>query len=155
MRNHLKNTLINTKLVTLELEADGSDSAIVELAHLLQKANILESVEVFLHDVRDREAQVTTEVGWGVAIPHARSKAVKRPSICFGRNEGFHWKEDSPELTRMVFMLAAPENNSDNSYMKMLSLIACKLLEADFREACLQAKTENDICQIINDALSQ
>ena len=151
----LSGPIIDASLVSLDLKAVDAVSAIDELAHLLKDAKRIDSFDVFVADVLKRDSEVSTEVGWGVSIPHARSAAVLKPTICFGRSKGFHWKEDSTEETKLVFMLAAPVVATNKRYMRMLSSLARMLLEPDFREACLQSDNCQNIVDVIQDAIKQ
>jgi len=145
--------IINGSLISLDIVATDSNSAIEKLSSLLNRTGRLTSLEEFLSDINKRENAITTEVGWGVAIPHARSRAVKQASICFGRSGGFKWNKTSIEETRLVFMLATPNSIEDKKYLKMLASLACMLLEADFRNACLKAQSKQQIISIVNDAI--
>jgi len=133
--------LISQDLITLDLKAQDSNSAIAELADILDQAGKLDSLSGYVKAVHEREALTTTAVGFGVAIPHARSSAVKQTAVAFGRSVGFHWETNwetnSDELVRLVFLLAVPEKNPNTEYMRILASIARMLVHEDFRESLL------------------
>ncbi len=144
--------MVSSEYVDLNLKAKDAQTAIIEIAEMLFEKGVVSSVDAFVTDVFEREDTLPTEMEWGVALPHARSAAVLTPCIAFGRSDnGFYWQSDSKEKTHMVFMFAVPEHDVDNTHLKLISSVACALLEEDFRDACLQAKT----CEELDDILSQ
>jgi fructose-specific phosphotransferase system IIA component len=144
-------SLITENLITLELQATDHDSAIEALANLMEKEGKLLSKKQFIQDVKNREKMTSTEVGHGIAIPHARSAAVGETAIAFGRSEGFYWNNDVEELTRMVFLLAVSKANPNNQYIHMLASLARMLVHDDFRERLAQAERRQDVLLAIRD----
>lgn len=146
--------LISQDLITLDLKAQDNNSAIAELADILDQAGKLDSLSEYVKAVHERETLTSTAVGFGVAIPHARSSAVKQTAVAFGRSIGFHWKANrethSDELVRLVFLLAVPEKNPNTEYMRILASIARMLVHEDFRESLLNATNPQDVLDAIN-----
>ena len=146
--------LVSQDLITLDLKAKDKNSAIAELADILDRAGRLDSLSEYVKSVHEREALTTTAVGFGVAIPHARSSAVKQTAVAFGRSVGFHWETNrepnSDELVRLVFLLAVPEKNPNTEYMRILASIARMLVHEDFRESLLNATNPQDVLDAIN-----
>lgn len=142
--------MITLNLITLNLEAKGAFFAIEELVTLVDKEERLTSFGGFMDDIIAREQQVSTEVGWGVSLPHSRSLFVNSPTICVGRSsDGFFWKEDSQEKTHLVYLLAAPKVVTNAKYMRVLASLARELLEPDFRNRCLAAKDREEMYDTI------
>jgi fructose PTS system EIIBC or EIIC component len=139
-------------LISLELRATGAETAIETLVGLLDDSGKLVSREAFISDVFEREAAVSTELPWGIALPHARSAAVKEAAVCFGRSSGFPWRPESKQLTRMVFLLAAPAAIPGEVYMASVAALAKSLLDPSLREACLAAVSDEDVVNTIRAA---
>lgn len=144
---------------TIDLDLDGRQLAskndlFCRLALLLEGAGRLESASAFVHDVQERESLTSTYMENGVAVPHARSSAVRVPSIAFGRSlEGIRYGDDeSAPLARLVFMLAVPATVSSAEYMSMLAMLARLLMHAAFREDLTQARTAQDVLDAVERA---
>ena len=135
------------EIVTLNLAAEDKFAAIDELADLLYRAGKISSKEQYIKDVHQRELEVPTSVGRGVAIPHARSSAVLETAVAVGRAKGIHWADDDEEPVRMVFLLAVPSANPSSDYIGMLASLASALLEDDFCNGVKDASTSREIVE--------
>lgn len=78
--------LLRKETLILELEAKTKSEVIDELAEKLDKSGCLQDIQAFKEAIRARETQGSTGIGDGIAIPHAKTDAVKEPAICFGRS---------------------------------------------------------------------
>jgi fructose-specific phosphotransferase system IIA component len=143
--------LFNEGLITLNLRAVTSSSAIEELAGILEKEGKLNSKEDFIRDVENREQRTSTEVGHGIAIPHARSTAVRETSIAFGRSDGFYWNSNVQEHTELVFLLAVSDKKQNRQYMQILAGLARMLIHDDFRAQLRAAKTPPEVIAAIQE----
>lgn len=79
--------LLTKETMILHLQAKTKEEVIDELVAKLQEAGILRDAQAFKEAIFAREAQSTTGVGDGIAIPHAKTAAVKRPAVAFGRSD--------------------------------------------------------------------
>ncbi|MDR1431772.1 MAG: PTS sugar transporter subunit IIA [Propionibacteriaceae bacterium] len=128
------------ELVVLSLDSTSGIEAIATLAgRLVARGNVTDH-QRFVADVLHREEQFSTELPWGIAMPHARSTAVRDFAIAIGRSdEGFFWNSESEEATRLVVMLAAPDAKDGSDFIEVLSALAKALLDEEFREAMLSS----------------
>ncbi len=134
----------------MDLQARSKDEAIHELSLLFLSAGRIESLEVFEEAVHQREAQVSTGVGFGVGIPHGKSPAVLQPSIAFGRSqEGIEFTAIDQAPVRLVFLLAIPETVNDKEYLQTLAELARLIVHEDFRQQLLAAKTKEDVRNVL------
>lgn len=146
--------MVSSEYVKLNLNAKDAQTAIIEIAEMLFDKDVISSIDAFAADVFKREDTLPTEMEWGVAMPHARSAAVLTPCIAFGRSEhGFYWQSDSKEKTHMVFMFAVPELDVNNTHLKLISSVACALLDEEFRDTCIHAKTREELDDILSQAV--
>ena len=144
--------LITKELIILNLEAKDKDSAIAELARLMEREGKLNSTPEYLKAVAERETLTTTAVGLGVAIPHARSPAVRQTAIAFGKSEGFRWDGDGQEIVRLVFLLAVPSENPNKEYMGLLASLARMLVDEGFCDSLLKATDRDEVMSAIERA---
>lgn len=147
--------LVNEEVINPHLQAQTKADVLRELASLLESAGIVVSREAFLQDVVMRESVATTNVGCGVAIPHARSCAVTRPGLAIGKTDGLLWEKGDKEPVKLVFLLAIPSNHAEHEYIKMLSLLARRLVSQEFRNALLAVQTKQEMVRAIALELSK
>jgi len=144
--------LIEDTLVDLDLDASATDkdAAIRRLVTLAHDAGRVTDVEQMLADVRAREAQMPTGLEGGIGIPHARSSAVRVPTLVFGRSTaGIDFgAEDGP--ARIVFLIAAPDDG-EGEHLTVLAALARRLVHESFREALINAGDAKDVVELIKD----
>ena len=105
-------------------------------------------------DVLERESVVSTYVGFGVAIPHAKSLSLKSPFVIYGKiEEGVKWDE-SDEKVNQVFMIGVPksENGQEKDsrlHLKILSELSKNLMRSSFRDELIQAKNEEEVYKLL------
>jgi fructose-specific phosphotransferase system IIA component len=137
--------LITPETITLDLKAGRPEEAMAELGSLLVASGAVTDLETYLEAVKAREAQGTTAVGFGVAIPHGKSSAVSRAAVAFGRSRGaLQWESLDGEPVKMVFLIAAPDGAHD-LHLKALSQLARLLMHEEVREKLLTAASPADV----------
>jgi len=148
--------LIATDLVDLDLDARAADkdAAIRHLVTLAADAGRVTDVEQMLADVRAREAQMATGLEGGIGIPHARSAAVRVPTLVFGRSSaGIDFgAEDGP--ARLVFLIAAPDDG-EGEHLTVLAALARRLVHESFREALINAGDPEDVVELIRNEVEK
>ncbi|WP_409485601.1 PTS sugar transporter subunit IIA [Arsenicicoccus dermatophilus] len=147
-------SLITEKQVVLDLTATDRADATRLLGQTLVAEGRVTDLDGFLEDVRRREEQMATGLPGGIAIPHCRSAHVTEPSLVFGRSrEGIDWgAEDGPAT--LMFMIAAPEGGGED-HLKILALLARKLMRAEFKESLRGARTPAEVVQIVRTEVEQ
>lgn len=132
--------------ILLNLKAHDKEEAIRETAALLKGAREITNFETFLKDVFEREKLATTGIGHGIAIPHARSNAVKDFVIAFGRScEGVEFNSVDKKSAKLIFLLGTPKAKGLGDYLKMLARLTKLLREESFRKLLLQAASPKEI----------
>lgn len=146
-----KKSIINENLIKLDLRVNNREEAIKELALLLEKEKRVESANSFIESVQYRESIASTYCGFEIAIPHGISSTVKEASLCFCRVNGFNWTEDEEDHVRFIFLIAIPENKSEeeDTHLEILSSMAKLCLLEDVRNKWETAKTSEDILDSI------
>ncbi|MGG0716926.1 fructose-specific PTS transporter subunit EIIC [Robertmurraya massiliosenegalensis] len=142
--------LLTKQTIKLALNGEEKINAIDELVEVLDKANKLEDSESFKNAILAREEQSTTGIGEGIAIPHAKTKAVREPAIAFGRSvTGVNYQSLDGAPSHLFFMIAATEG-ANNTHLEALSRLSTILMNSEVREQLLKANTEDEIIEIIN-----
>ncbi|MGX7630108.1 PTS fructose transporter subunit IIABC [Bacillus thuringiensis] len=143
--------LLKRDTVIMNLTASNKKAVIDELVEKLNGANRLNSKVEFKEAILKRESQSTTGIGEGVAIPHAKTKAVKQPAICFGRSvSGINYESLDGQPAHLFFMIAASEG-ADNTHLETLSRLSTLLMDEGFRKQLLEAKDEEELLRLFDE----
>lgn len=124
--------------------------AIDTLVELQVKGGKVADKEAYRKGILAREEQGSTAVGEGIAIPHAKSEAVKGPSLAaMTVPEGVDYEALDDEPSNLLFMIAAP--NDGDVHLEVLSRLMTILMDEDFRAKLLGAKDKDEFIKIIDD----
>ncbi|OLN23470.1 PTS fructose transporter subunit IIA [Domibacillus antri] len=139
--------LLKKDTIIMDLSSSDKASVIDELAAKLDQAGRLNDNAAFKEAILAREAQSTTGVGEGIAIPHAKTAAVKTAAVAFGRSkEGIDYESLDGQPANLFFMIAAPDG-ANEAHLETLSSLSSFLMDSSFREVLMNAQTEEDIVQ--------
>jgi fructose-specific phosphotransferase system IIA component len=128
--------------ILLNLKARTKQDSIKELATLLKGAEEVVDFDTFLKDVFEREKLGSTGIGDGIAIPHARSDAVKDFVIAFGKSvEGVEFESLDGKPAKLIFLMGTHKERKLDSYLEILAHLTRLLKHESFREALLGAST--------------
>ena len=137
--------------IFLNFEAENKDKAIEKFVSSLQQSGSIKEPEALKDALFEREKLGTTGVGGGIAMPHARSSAIKDLTVAFFRSEaGIDFKAIDSSPVNLVFMLLAPVS-SGGPYLKLLAKISRLLRREEFKSSLLAAKSPAEIMQIIKE----
>lgn len=143
--------VLKEDLIFLNFEAENKEQAIEKFIEALQKTGAIREPEVLKDAIFEREKLGTTGVGGGIALPHARSSAIKDLTVAFFRSEkGIDFKSIDGQPVNLIFVLLAPVS-SGGPYLKLLAKISRLLRSDDFRNALLEAVTPAEIINIIQE----
>ncbi|GAB6414541.1 PTS fructose transporter subunit IIABC [Bacillus luti] len=143
--------LLKRDTVIMNLTASNKEAVIDELVEKLNGANRLNSKAEFKEAILKRESQSTTGIGEGIAIPHAKTKAVKQPAICFGRSvSGINYESLDGRPAHLFFMIAASEG-ANNTHLETLSRLSTLLMDEGFRKQLLEAKDEEELLRLFDE----
>ncbi|MFA7631657.1 MAG: PTS sugar transporter subunit IIA [Candidatus Cloacimonadaceae bacterium] len=146
MENAVKiNGLFEPELVEIIDGFPSKAECLEYLCSILAKSGCLNSPKRFLDAVNGREDIMSTGIGKGVAIPHARDLSVSclKAAVCLLRNPlDFQSVDDLP--VHLVFMIAVPQN-SGKEYMKVLRAISEHLREDANRQALINTNNPAEL----------
>jgi fructose-specific phosphotransferase system IIA component len=144
--------LLTIDTVTTDLSAGDRRGAIDELAGLLEADGRLSDRAAYVDAVLAREEETGgTGMGSGIAIPHAKSAAVTRPSVAFGRSSnGVDFGSEDGTPSDLIFLIAAPEG-ADDLHVRVLSRLARKLIHQDFRTALREAGSPQVVTDLVHE----
>jgi len=143
--------LLKMDTIILDLNSSSKAKVIDELVNKLDNAGRLNNKEEYKKDILKREEQSTTGIGEGVAIPHAKSRAVKTPAIAFGRSiKGIDFDSLDGEPSHLFFMIAASEG-AHSDHLETLSRLSTLLMDTTFRAALLKANSKEEVIRLIDE----
>ncbi|GIP63991.1 PTS fructose transporter subunit IIABC [Virgibacillus pantothenticus] len=134
--------------IILNLQGNNQKEVIDELIHKLTERRLTTDPERFKKAIYKRENEISTAVGYGVAIPHAQCKSITKPTIIMGRSlQGVDY---GGQHTNLIFMIAAPEN-APNEHLSLLSKLSTFLMSETFRAKLIVATSEIDVIKAIQE----
>lgn len=141
--------LLDRNLIKFEIESQDKWGAIGELVDLLFVNKRVESHSLMMEAIQQREAEVSTGVGFGIAIPHGISDTVIQPSIAFGRSmKGIEYDSIDQKPVNLLFLLAIPKTKHDQDYLRTLANLARLLVHKPVIEMLYQAFTFEDVLKV-------
>ena len=142
--------LLTKETVLLSVNSKEKRGAIDELVDVLFKAGKLTDREQYKAAILNREEQSTTGIGDGIAIPHAKTAAVKQAAIAFGKSiNGVEYEALDGQPSHLFFMIAAPDG-ANNTHLEALSRLATILMKEDVRQKLMLATTADEVLTIID-----
>lgn len=120
------------------------DSALQSLVAALSSSGVLEEKDQFFKAILEREKVVSTAIGKGVAIPHAKMEGLDQFFIAIGvqKNKGLHWNSPDDLPVRLIFMIGGPESDE---YLKILSKLTDVIKSESIRKKIINASSSKEI----------
>lgn len=144
--------LLNKDSILLNGAPKSKTEAIDMLVDLQMKSGNISDREIYKQGILAREEKGSTAVGEGIAIPHAKSSAVKAPSLAaMTVPGGVDYEALDDEPSDVLFMIAAPDTEAD-VHLEVLSRLMTLLMDEDFRAKLLSAKDTDEFLSVIDTA---
>ncbi|MBN9647427.1 PTS sugar transporter subunit IIA [Terrisporobacter glycolicus] len=142
--------LINKNSVKLNLVSKDKSSVVDELVDLVNNSGNLNNKKEYKEAILAREELSTTAIGEGVAIPHAKNKAVNKACLAAGiSKEGIDYEAFDDSLSHLFFMIAAPDGAND-THLEVLSRLSTILMDEKFRNDLINASSIDEFLNLIN-----
>ncbi len=150
---NVSNYLSDTR-VLLDLQGEDKAAALDEMLSVLRGTAEISDFDRYVADVWQREKLGSTGIGDGLAFPHARSDAVDRLVIVFGRSKkGIAFDAVDGKPVHLIFLMAAP--NADlSTYLKVLARVSLLLRREDVRDALMNAEKAEEVIEILGQPVS-
>ncbi len=143
---------LSRPLVKVPLDAKDKTQAITELVDMVAEQGLTDARDLLLEAVIEREAQRTTGIGRGFAIPHAKCDAVDRLVIAFGRAaEPIDFSAIDGQPVTLIALLASP-TNATSPHIQALARLGRLVTNATVLEGLLSAKTADEFYNVIAEA---
>lgn len=120
-----------------------------EISEFAKSRALVEDSEDFLSELLKREEHSTTSIGFGIAIPHAKSPVVAEPFVVVGKcQHDVEWNSLDDQPVKLVFVIGVPQNAPDE-HLRILARLSAKLMHEDFRDALFKARTVDEIYSVL------
>jgi nitrogen PTS system EIIA component len=132
------------------LESESRDDTLKELVHLIYTAGKITDEEAFLKAIMQREKLISTGIGMGVAIPHAKLHTYDKffISICILK-KAIDWNSLDGAPVRLVFMIGGPDDKK-TEYLQLLSELTHIIKEKEKRKALLSTNDPQAIIELFH-----
>lgn len=142
--------LLDVKSILIGASPASKAETIDALVDLQVKGGRIADAAEYRKGILAREALSSTAVGEGIAIPHAKSDAVKAPSLAaMTVPDGVDYEAMDGEPSNLIFMIAAP--NDGDVHLEVLSRLMTVLMDEDFRARLIAAKSAEEFLTVIDD----
>ena len=138
--------LIEDNYIFLNEDYKSKQELLSFIAAKAEELNICDTKEGLLKDLLAREAEFSTGLQDGFAIPHARRSHVKKVSVFFIRNKAvLDWETLDDSDVHYLFALLVPKENEGNIHLQMISKLATSLLEDDFKDKVKSTSDKSEL----------
>ncbi|HGH7779650.1 TPA: fructose-specific PTS transporter subunit EIIC [Streptococcus agalactiae] len=137
--------LLKKEVMIMDLKATSKEASIDEMITKLVDTGVVTNFAIFKDGIMKREAQTSTGLGDGIAMPHSKNAAVKEATVLFAKSaSGVDYEALDGQPTDLFFMIAAPDGAND-THLAALAELSKYLLKEGFADQLRQAKTPDDI----------
>ncbi|MCY7053928.1 fructose-specific PTS transporter subunit EIIC [Streptococcus salivarius] len=142
--------LLNKKVMLLDLQATTKEAAINEMINSLVDNGVVTDFDVFKAGIMAREAQTSTGLGDGIAMPHSKNAAVKEATVLFAKsNKGVDYESLDGQPTDLFFMIAAPEGAND-THLAALAELSKYLMQDGFADRLRKVTSPDEVIAAFN-----
>ena len=137
--------VLNKNVMLFDLQATDKEGVIDEMVQSLFDNGVVTDFETFKAGIMNREAQTSTGLGDGIAMPHSKNEAVKEATVLFAKsNKGVDYASLDGQPTDLFFMIAAPEGAND-THLAALAELSKYLMKPGFADKLRQASTPDQV----------
>ena len=134
----------------LDLQATTKEAAIDEMINSLVDNGVVTDFDVFKSGIMAREAQTSTSLGDGIAMPHSKNAAVKEATVLFAKsNKGVDYESFDGQPTNLFFMIAVPEGAND-IHLAALAELSKYLMQDGFADRLRQVTSADEVIEAFN-----
>ncbi|MEC0233797.1 fructose-specific PTS transporter subunit EIIC [Paenibacillus kribbensis] len=142
--------LMIKETMIMDLQATTKDGAIEELIASLEASSRINDRALFKEMIYKREAESSTGIGGGIAMPHAKTKAVNEATVVFAKSsKGVDFESLDGEPAKVFFMIAAPEGAA-NTHLRTLAALSRLLIDTDFIDKLMKTQTPDEVSELFD-----
>lgn len=142
--------LLRKDVMILNLKATSKEAAIDEMITSLVEHGVVTDFDTFKQGIMNREAQTSTGLGDGIAMPHSKNAAVKEATVLFAKSAaGVDYEALDGQPTYLFFMIAAPDGAND-THLAALAELSKYLLKDGFADQLRQVTSADEVIATFN-----
>lgn len=147
-------SIISIDNIKLNQDISSQQEAFAAIAKLAQDNGYSTSFSEAIDGLNKREAEGTTGMMDGIAIPHCQSERITKPGVFILRtNEGIEWQSMDGKPVKLIVSLLIPKDEAGTTHLKVLSTIARMLMKEDIKNNLLEADSNEAIYNILAEHL--
>ncbi|MEG2602006.1 MAG: fructose-specific PTS transporter subunit EIIC, partial [Carnobacterium sp.] len=148
---NIKDLLVKDVMI-MDLKATTKEAAIDEMIAKLAASGRISDAEIYKEGIMKREAQTSTGLGDGIAMPHAKNKAVNQATVLFAKSaQGVDYDSLDGQPAFLFFMIAAPEGAND-THLQALAGLSKLLINPDFVASLKEATSPDEVEELVAQA---
>lgn len=144
--------MIRESLTFAKRPFSSKDEVIAFITDCAAKEGLITDRETFMQAVYRREEEISTSIGYGLAIPHGKTDAVKEAFVSFiSVEKAFIWDDKMNDDVEAIFLIGVPQSNAETVHLKTIAAISKKLMNETFREELYACQTDHEAYEMICD----
>ncbi len=141
---------ISTDIIS-DIASDTKSGVLSEMVALIAKSGQISDIAEYEKAIQNRENILSTGIGLGVAVPHAKTANVKDFAVALGRSQsGIEYDSIDGKPVKLVFMIAGPEAEQ-KVYLKILAKISLIARNEDLKNQIIEAADKEAIYDIVKE----
>lgn len=141
--------VINRKVTAVDIEAQNKEEVFSYACRKLYEDGCITSVEEFKRDLYMRENEGQTGIGEGIAIPHGKSKAVKRNCISiFKLKNPIYWETLDDKPVQVLILFAVSLEDKNEYFLRLMAAVAGKLAQEGVSRKLLECNTREELLAV-------
>ena len=143
--------LLKTEVMILDLQATSKEAVIDEMVNKLVSEGYVSDFATFKAGIMAREAQTSTGLGDGIAMPHSKNTAVNEPVVLFAKSKtGVDYTALDGQPVNLFFMIAAPDGAND-THLEALAQLSTYLLKDGFQDRLRKVEYPREVIQLFSE----
>lgn len=144
--------VLRKEVMLLDLQATSKEAVIDEMITSLVDKGVVTDFDTFKTGIMNREAQTTTGLGDGIAMPHSKNAAVKEATVLFAKSsKGVDYESLDGQPTDLFFMIAAPDGAND-THLAALAELSKYLMKPGFADKLRQVRSAEEVIAVFDEA---
>jgi Kef-type K+ transport system membrane component KefB/mannitol/fructose-specific phosphotransferase system IIA component (Ntr-type) len=142
-------SLIEPNSIILDLKGNTKEEIIIELIDMLFVQGKLLNRELVLTDVLERESIMSTSMGYGIVIPHAKTDGVKDTVVAVGiKKGGVIFDPADTQPSRLFILEVSPKK--EGPHLQFLSALGAVLRDKSIRHALINAVSVEEAAELLH-----
>ena len=143
--------LLKTEVMIIDLQATSKEAVIDEMVNKLVSEGYVNDFSTFKAGIMAREAQTSTGLGDGIAMPHSKNTAVNEPVVLFAKSKvGVDYAALDGQPVNLFFMIAAPDGAND-THLEALAQLSTYLLKDGFQDRLRKVEYPREVIQLFSE----